>query len=763
MSKWDDNPNLRLGIIGSIFLLSGFSSLVFETAWQRLLTLHYGVGSVTGSMIISVFMAGLGLGAYVGGKLADKTEKPRKLYAIIEIALAVWGFASIGILSMLASFTAGASYIVSLCAMAAFLLVPTFAMGMTLPLVIAVARPAYDQFFKSLAFLYALNTLGGAFGALGASFILISFGGIDTAIYTAAALDLVLAGLLFLIPDRKSVLPTDVDREAFSDSTSQSPVSSLAVSVMLAFFSGFLAIGYEIALFRFVDVLSKSSPYTFASNLAYYLSGIAMGSCLAASRMERRQRLAREAGKEEKFVDPRLILRSFLLIQACAGVYVIALFAGFFKLLDTEWLAGHTAAFFQPGYVYGAYAGSLSAMCNLLFVAVPGTILGASFPLLGTLCYAGRHEAGRAVGTIYSANTTGNIAGGLIVGFLLFPLLGTEGSLALLSLLGIFSLWLFPCEKPIFNVFRAVLSIGGVAAMWVFPHPGQLYLAMHEKAVKPHATPALKHYLQEGADGVCVLFEDGQRFDNYINGYGHGAKPNYKYHREFFETLLYTKHPQQVLVIGFGAGTTTELAVRVKGVEHVDLVEISAANLANMRKSPIGKVFDDPRLSVIEDDCRRLLMRSDKKYDMILLDPLRATEAYSNNIYSREFFKMTMDHLKPGGTIMLWIDEHKVLPRTVACVFPFMRQYNYFLVASNEPLELGLGLGGDLDLGKREKLSPFSADEIKEAWSKEVKFVGDREAVEKATAGMPINEDLRPVCEYFLGQRTREVLNGAAQ
>lgn len=757
MSKWDDNPNLRLGIIGSIFLLSGFSSLVFETAWQRLLTLHYGVGSVTGSMIISVFMAGLGMGAYVGGKLADRIDKPRKVYAIIEIALAAWGFASIGILSMLASFTAGASYIVSLCSMAAFLLVPTFAMGMTLPLVIAVARPAYDQFFKSLAFLYALNTLGGAFGALGASFILISFGGIDIAIYTAAALDLVLAGLLFLIPDRKQILPVEVDRETFVDSTSQSPLSSLAVSVMLAFFSGFLAIGYEIALFRFVDVLSKSSPYTFASNLAYYLSGIAMGSCLAASRMERRQRLARQAGKgqNEKFVDPRLILRSFLLIQAGAGVYVIALFAVFFKLLDTTWLAGHTAAFFQPGYVYGAYAGSLSAMCNLLFVAVPGTILGASFPLLGTLCYAGRHEAGRAVGTIYSANTMGNIAGGLIVGFVLFPLLGTEGSLALLSLLGIFSLWLFPCKKPIFNAFRVVLSIGGLGAMWVFPHPGHLYLAMHEKAVKPQATPALRHYLQEGADGVCVLFEDGPRFDNYINGYGHGAKPNYKYHREFFETLLYTKHPQEILVIGFGAGTTTELAVRVKGVEHVDLVEISAANLANMRKSPIGRVFADHRLSVIEDDCRRLLMRSDKKYDMILLDPLRATEAYSNNIYSREFFKMTMDHLKPGGTIMLWLDEHKVLPKTVASVFPYVRQYNYFLIASNEPLVTDA-------LAKSDKLSAFATDEIKQAWGKEVNFVGDREAVEKATEGMPVNEDLRPVCEYFLGLRTREVLKGNA-
>ena len=55
-----------------IFFVSGLSSLIYQVVWQRLLTLHYGVGSISITLIVSVYMLGLGLGALLGGWLSER-------------------------------------------------------------------------------------------------------------------------------------------------------------------------------------------------------------------------------------------------------------------------------------------------------------------------------------------------------------------------------------------------------------------------------------------------------------------------------------------------------------------------------------------------------------------------------------------------------------------------------------------------------------------------------------------------------------------
>ena len=55
-----------------VFTLSGIAALIYQICWQRLLFTAFGVDIESITIIISVFMLGLGLGALAGGRLADK-------------------------------------------------------------------------------------------------------------------------------------------------------------------------------------------------------------------------------------------------------------------------------------------------------------------------------------------------------------------------------------------------------------------------------------------------------------------------------------------------------------------------------------------------------------------------------------------------------------------------------------------------------------------------------------------------------------------
>src|SRR5262245_11475897 len=89
------------GILAMVFFASGVASLIFQVAWQRLLTLHYGVGPVSVTLIVSVYMFGLGIGALFGGYLVERIQKRVALYVCLEVALGLFGLASLPYLDYL--------------------------------------------------------------------------------------------------------------------------------------------------------------------------------------------------------------------------------------------------------------------------------------------------------------------------------------------------------------------------------------------------------------------------------------------------------------------------------------------------------------------------------------------------------------------------------------------------------------------------------------------------------------------------------------
>src|SRR5262249_45518756 len=152
-----------------------------------------------------------------------------------------------------------------------FLFFPTFLMGMTLPLLTKIFSKFINDFLGAVSLLYFVNTIGAALGAIVASYVIISFLGLLNAVFVAAAINLSIAVLIFLVSKSFSSREKPIIE---THGASATPPGLGALAYPLVVTTGFLAIGYEIIWFRVVGLLAKDSPYAFSSALSVYLVGI---------------------------------------------------------------------------------------------------------------------------------------------------------------------------------------------------------------------------------------------------------------------------------------------------------------------------------------------------------------------------------------------------------------------------------------------------------------------------------------------------------
>jgi len=739
---------LALHVLRLVFFFSGFASLMYQVVWQRLLTVYYGVGPVATTLIVSTYMLGLGLGALVGGAAADRVRRRVSLYVGIEFLLGAFGAASPWLLDWLGRRTAGSSYPASLVCMAAFLALPTLLMGTTLPLLTKIVNALQRDFLKSLSFLYFINTLGAAAGAVFASYVVISLWGLDTAAYAAAAINLALAAVIFCFraADRETALAGPAAEQAAGGALGR-------WAYLCVFVTGFLAIGYEILWFRFLGVLLKDSPYAFSTILAVYLLGIALGSFAMVWYQQRKVNLQGPA--------------TFFLLQVLIGVYLAVTFVGLCYLGQHNELVREQleVSFYQTLHPppwdlhYESFWPWLFQMTDVLvypaiFVLVPTLFMGASFPLVTTLALKRPDREGNAVGTVYFFNILGNVAGGAVTGYWLLRAFGTERTALAFSLAGLAMLLfvdrVFGRRVALGYRFGGVL-VAGAAAIWAFPGPGDFYRMIH--GAPPEG---MERFIEEGVDTVIVTDHGGGATHNYINGLSHGHRPGYWYLREALEAFSFAPQCRNVLVIGFGAGSFVETALLLDELERLTLVEISPTLLRNLRKIDLfEKMLSDRRLRLIVDDGRRFLLQSGESFDMILIDPLRTTTSYSNNLYSREFAELVRRHLKPGGLFLAWMDEDRVFPKTLSSVFEHVRMYEL----AARPRFMGFCLASDRAMRKSDAREAELLDKIPQDMHEEIlaygAFVADERRILALGSRHPVNRDWKPVLEYYFW-RTRQ-------
>ena len=743
-------PVKLTSLLSFIFFFSGFAALMYQVAWQRLLTVYYGVGSISITLIVSVYMVGLGLGALFGGFLAERSKNKIILYFVVELLIGCFGLISLPFLDFLGRHTSGSNYLLAFFYMFIFLSMPTFLMGITLPLLTKIFNSISRNFLGTVSFLYFINTIGAAIGAVFTSYIIISFWGLDSAVFCAVTINFVLALLIFsagYFPVAKEKTYTLVLKEDDKDVLGRA-------AYPLVFVTGFLAIGYEIVWFRIVEILAKSSPYAFSSVLFVYLSGIALGSFGMNNFLE----------KNKSFDKKNL----FFILQFLIGFIVIGIIIGYYYLTKFTPLKIFTRTSFatnvHPQLIFPSIV-SLTEFFRdiylltdvflwpLLFVFIPTIIMGASFPLISSLALSQKDEEGKTVGTVYFFNIIGNVLGGIFTGFMLLPYFGSEITLLGFSLIGILFIFFITrvagkelqVNKRI-TVFLVLLII----SLLSFPQKGQLYGIMHGSPKK------VEKYFQEGRDGVIMTYKRNDEIFNFINGLSHGGRPDYQNFHWVLEAVSYAPKAENILIIGYGTGSVTEAALKIDGVKRVTVVELNKELMTNLKKMSFFKeMLSDNRVNLIIDDGRRFLLRTDEKFDMVFMDPIRPMSAYSNNIYSLEFFNLVKQHLREDGIFMLYTHNNEVLIKTLISSMDYIKAYTRFMLTSKTPLTF--------HEEQREhfldKLSIVEKEAVLEKVSKETTYDNkdkDSEYFKRMLASYPINHDWKPVAEYYIGSQFKK-------
>ena len=196
----DINNDVMLKRLTAIFFISGFSALIYQVCWQRMLFTGFGVDLTSITMIVSVFMAGLGIGAFFGGRIADWfPNKIIMIFCMIEMGIGLFGLISYSLIMGLQHTLIHANTLLLGTATFFLLLFPTFLMGTTLPLLTSFFNQFITNIGESIGTLYFYNTLGAALGSLATGFVLFNHLTLSQSTYLAASLNITISILIFVL------------------------------------------------------------------------------------------------------------------------------------------------------------------------------------------------------------------------------------------------------------------------------------------------------------------------------------------------------------------------------------------------------------------------------------------------------------------------------------------------------------------------------------------------------------------------------------
>ena len=229
-------------IVVLLLLLSGLCALVYQVGWLRELRLIFGGSTVATSIVLAIFMGGLGFGGLYWGRIADRFQNPFRLYAYLEVGIALFAALSPFLLSLVryiyialgGTMTMGTTLalIARFFASATVLGVPTFLMGGTLPAVARAIETDTDKGRRNLALLYAFNTIGGVCGVIIATFILLELVGTRFTIWYGALLNIVVGCIALVLSLRFIPAPSKVQQEMANNFGFKSEAPSLPKSVI---------------------------------------------------------------------------------------------------------------------------------------------------------------------------------------------------------------------------------------------------------------------------------------------------------------------------------------------------------------------------------------------------------------------------------------------------------------------------------------------------------------------------------------------------
>jgi spermidine synthase len=718
----------RFALLIGLFALSGATALIDQVCFAKYLGYVVGSTAYAVSAVLAAFMAGLALGAHVGGRLSARIARPLFAYGWLELVVAVAvaaAPAAFGLITPLYVQLAR-SMPDSLLAVSALrwgvaaivVIVPTTAMGATLPLLArATSFGLGDDSANSkakrerrLTWLYAANTLGAALGALSAAYAILPALGLSRTLLASAALSALVGVVAIFLGKtyRSASEPREAPAAARSGDEAEANPSALAAEssdtllsrpqdteglrpgllALIAAASGALVFASEVIATHLLALIIGNSAYSFGLILAIFLSCLFLGALLAP---RLRTRLGGYA------------LPFTLLLTALA----LALALPLWDLLPL--LFGKAGGLLQT---FAAREG-LRAVAAFAVLVVPTSLMGLTFPLL-LAEIAGREAVGRFVGRLTAVNTMGAVVGSLVTGYLVLPAIGSEGSLRAVGFayaaLGIATLIATKRTQSA----KAPARGGGRRFAMVLAAASASALVLVPRFDLARLTSGSNVYFTEGEEpdeilfvredvhgGVTTVTRDQGVLTLLTNGKFQGNTGWEMRAQRLFAHYpsLFVNRFDRALVIGLGTGTTLGTLTAYPW-KQVDVVEISPS-IVEAARLHFGHVnrgaLDDRRVALHHQDGRNFLLVSDERYDLIGMELSSIWFAGAAALYSDEYYALVSDHLRPGGIFQQWVQLHHIYRHDFATVLATLRRHfrhvalfygggQGILVASQAPL-----------------------------------------------------------------------------
>lgn len=726
---------LIYSIVFGCFLLSGISGLIYEVVWTRMLTYVFGGTTLAVSTVLTAFLGGLALGSYLGGKFIDHFKKPLFAYGALELVIGLYGllvptifsdnFLSPVWLNVVQMFEGVQfiSYLVRFMISILLLAIPTVMMGATLPILSRyLTNVRSDVIPFNVGALYTINTVGAIIGTFCCGFILLPTLGVNTTVYIAAFLNLVLASaVIFLSQANKQIQAdtpdTTVEKNVnletlISESQEEIPLKLIKLTMIAFLVSGFVALTYEVTWTRTLTLILGSSTYAFSTMLTTFLTGLAIGAAVMTK-------------IQEKIERPVFWIGAILCGIALSGF----LTACFFN--ELPWMFLSQAQKLPDDLSTSWFLLTMNRfVVSSAIMFLPTVLSGMIFPLVIRVYSARPDHVGECVGKLYSINTLGAILGSFTSGFIFIPLFGMFGSgiqfttkIAILTALGM-GLYLIYNDLLNNNTLNEkqvkistswiyiVAGIGLIANLFLMPRWDKsimttgvaIYHSLSYKTLTKeqffnffkfeNAQEKIKFY-KEGLTTVVSIGGDEQGNTTFLKNNGKvdagvptdGDGPSQadmvtQVLLGQLPLLLHKEEPESALVIGLGSGCTTGSVVRYPSIKSVKVCEIEKAVIDGdkffeppMDKSPLGgngsplNKTRNPlaeKIKAIHTDGRNYLLTTKEKFDIIISQPADPWVNGASQLFTKEFWDLGAKHLKKNGLFCEWIQLYSITPEYLA-------------------------------------------------------------------------------------------------
>ena len=656
--------NLRL--LFALFTVSGFTGLIYESVWSHYLRLFLGAAAFAQSFVLAAFMGGMALGAWGASRWSVRLRAPLAAYAAVEalVGLLALAFHEVYVLTTqfsldhvipaLGSPGSVEIYKYSVCAL---LIVPqTILLGATFPLLSgAVIRSDPDASGHHLAMLYFTNSIGAAFGALAAAFLLLGWLGMPGTMRLAGVLNLMLAAIVMQVARQgEAAARPAVPRAGAAPAGKRLVVLFLAA----AFFTGAASFIYEIAWVRLLALVLGGSFHAFELMLSAFITGLALGGLWIRRRIDRIARPVYFAGA----------------VQVLMGLAAVATVFVYSRTFDgMAWIMA-TLQRNAGGYVLFNVLSHGIAFAVML----PATFLaGMTLPLFTHVLLRGGYGE-RAIGQVYASNTLGAIVGVVVIVHVMIPEIGVK-----LSLVGgaavdiVLGAWLFRYSEVAWRPVHAFASL--ILGLLIAALTGRAEVLSPDRL----ASGVYRYGLAEPPDTRVFFYRDGKTASVAMREHGSmvsivtNGKPDAAIELdptkeagpdEYTMTLtaalplLIKPDARTYANIGWGSGLTVETLMSHSGPREVDTIEIEPAMVAGARAfyPRVLRAYRDPRSHVFFEDAKSYFARHGKRYDVIISEPSNPWVNGVASLFTTEFYHEAKRYLAPGGLFVQWLQLYEL-------------------------------------------------------------------------------------------------------